>query len=401
MAINFEALTKKRDGILSAISAAVTANDSTALESALTEWETYNRELVMNEARGLFDGMDRQILAARGVHALTSEENEYYTQLIAAMKSGNPKAEVSNISVAFPETVIDTVMEDMAQAHPLLSAVDFINTTALTKWVINTKGTQTAVWGTLGSKVTKELEGSVEVVTLGLAKLSAFFQVEQDMLDLGPAWVDRYIRAILTDALAVGFESGIASGTGKDQPIGMDRDLAGGTDQDGKYSKKTAVPVTTFTPASYGDLVSRLAVVPAADGEEVRYRDVSGLIMVVNPIDYYKVVGPATTILTPDGRYVNDVLPFPTTIIKSAAISSGEAILGLGKRYFMGVGTGKNGKIEYSDEFAFLDDLRTYKIKAHATGKPKDNNAFLLLDISGLEPQYFTAQLYNTETDGE
>ncbi|MBR1724776.1 MAG: phage major capsid protein [Ruminococcus sp.] len=398
MAINFEALTKKRDDILTNISAAVTAQDSAALEAALTEWTDYNRDMVMNEARGLFDGMDRQILAARGVHALTSEENEYYTQLIAAMKSPNPKAEVTNITVAFPETVIDTVMEDMVQAHPLLSAVDFINTTALTKWVINKKGTQTAVWGAIGSKITKELEGSVEAVTLGLAKLSAFFQVEKDMLDLGPAWVDRYIRAILTDSLAVGFESGMASGDGKDMPIGMDRDLEGGTDANGRYSKKTAIAVTSFTPASYGDLVSRLAVVPVDEGEEPRYRDVSNLIMVVNPIDYYKVVGPATTILTPDGRYVNDVLPFPTTIIKSAAVTSGEAILGLGKRYFMGVGTGKNGKIEYSDEFAFLDDLRTYKIKAHATGKPKDNNAFLLLDITGLNPVYFTV---NTVNEGD
>lgn len=396
MAINFEALTKKRDSILADISAAVSGNDSAKLETALTEWANYNKEMVMNEARGLFDGMDRQILAARGVHTLTAEENDYYTQVIAAMKSSNPKAEISNISVAFPETVIDTVMEDMTQAHPLLAAVDFINTTALTKWVINKKGTQTAVWGALGSAITKELEGSIEVITLGLAKLSAFFQVEQDMLDLGPVWVDRYIRAILTDALAVGLESGIVSGDGKDMPIGMNRDLAGGTDSAGKYSKKTAIAVTSLTPATYGDLVSRLAVVPADTGEDPRYRDVSDLIMVVNPIDYYKIIGPATTVLTPDGRYVNDVLPFPTRIIRSAAVASGEAVLGLGKRYFMGVGTGKNGKIEYSDEFAFLDDLRTYKIKAYATGKPKDNNAFLVLDISKLEPVYYTAELLNT-----
>ena len=395
MAIDFGKLTKRRNEILNKISNSVKDNDPKALEEALTEWQTYSHDLVMNEAKGLISSMNGTILAARGAHALTSEETQYYTTLIEAMKSSNPKAAVANIEQAFPETTIDLVMADMVQAHPLLDAVDFVNTTALTKWVVNKKGAQTAVWGKLGSAIVKELEGSVDVLTLGLAKLSAFFQVEKDMLDLGPMWVDRYIRAILTDALAVGFEAGIIAGNGKDMPIGMVMDIDGGTDGDGKYSKKTAIPVVDFSPASYGDLISRLAVVPVDEGEDPKYRAVDGLIMVVNPLDYYKVVMPATTIQTPEGRYVNDVLPYPTKIIQSPSVDTGEAALGIGKRYFMGVGTGKNGKIEYSDEFAFLDDLRTYKIKAHATGRAKDNNAFLRLDISGLSPAFYTVNVNN------
>lgn len=395
MAIDFGKLAERKTEILNKISDSVRGNDPKALEEALTEWQTYSHDLVMNEARGLVSSMDNSILAARGAHALTSEETQYYTTLIEAMKSSNPKAAVANIEQAFPETIIDVVMEDMVQAHPLLGAIDFINTTALTKWIINKKGTQTAVWGKLGSAITKELEGSIDVLTLGLAKLSAFFQTEKDMLDLGPAWVDRYIRVILTDSLAVGFEAGAIAGHGKDMPIGMIMDIDGGTDGEGKYSKKTAIPVVDFSPASYGDLISRLTVVPVDEGEDPRYRAVDGLIMVVNPLDYFKVVMPATTVQTPDGKYVNDVLPYPTKIIQSSAVDTGEAVLGMGKRYFMGVGTGKNGKIEYSDEFAFLDDLRTYKIKAHATGRAKDNNAFLRLDISGLSPAFYTVNVNN------
>lgn len=395
MAIDFGKLAERRTEILNKISNSVTGNDPKALEEALTEWQTYSHDLVMNEARGLVSSMDNSILAARGVRALTSTETAYYNDLIEAMKSSNPKAAVANIEQAFPETTIDLVMADMVQAHPLLDAVDFVNTTALTKWVVNKKGTQTAVWGKLGSAIVKELEGSVDVLTLGLAKLSAFFQVEKDMLDLGPMWVDRYIRAILTDSLAVGFEAGIAAGNGKDMPIGMVMDIDGGTDGEGKYSKKAAIPVVDFSPTSYGDLISRLAVVPVDEGEDPKYRAVDGLIMVVNPLDYYKAVMPATTIQTPEGRYVNDVLPYPTKIIQSPSVDTGEAVLGMGKRYFMGVGTGKNGKIEYSDEFAFLDDLRTYKIKAHATGRAKDNNAFLRLDISGLSPAFYTVNVNN------
>lgn len=83
---------------------------------------------------------------------------------------------------------------------------------------------------------------------------------------------------------------------------------------------------------------------------------------------------------------MNDVLPVPTKIIQSVAVTAGEAILGMGKRYFIGVG-GKRG-IQFSDDYKFLEDKRYYKIVAYANGRPKDNNAFLRLDISKLEPTY-------------
>ena len=390
MAINFEAYAEKKTTLLGNISAAVKENDADGISKALDEWAEYTAEIVTLEAKGIISSNDSSILAARGKRPLTSAENEYYTKVIAAMRSGNPKNEIAKIEEAFPETIIDTVLDDIEQAHPLLGAIDIINTTALTKWIINTKGVQTAVWGKIGSAITEELEGSIDVVNLGMNKLSAFFYVEQDMLDLGPVWVDRYIRAILTDALAVGLEAGFVSGTGKDMPVGMDRDINGGTDGEGKYGRKDAITVTEFSPKSYGDLIARMSLIEYGEGEVPRYRKIEGLILIVNPLDYFRLVLPATTIQTPDGRYVNDVLPYPTKIIQSAAMDQGLAILGMGKQYFAGVGTGKNGKLEYSDEFKFLDDMRTYKIKMHATAKPKDNNSFLLLDISGLMEGYYT-----------
>jgi len=68
------------------------------------------------------------------------------------------------------------------------------------------------------------------------------------------------------------------------------------------------------------------------------------------------------------------------------AVAAGEAILGMGKRYFLGVG-GKRG-IQFSDDYKFLEDNRYYKIVAYSNGRPKDDNAFLRLDISNLEPTY-------------
>ena len=91
-----------------------------------------------------------------------------------------------------------------------------------------------------------------------------------------------------------------------------------------------------------------------------------------------------SSVLTAHG--VRDILPLPTDIVQSAYVEQGKAILGLGKRYIMAMGTGKGGRIEYSDEYRFLEDERTYLIKLYGTGRPMDNTSFLVLDIQNLVP---------------
>jgi hypothetical protein len=96
-------------------------------------------------------------------------------------------------------------------------------------------------------------------------------------------------------------------------------------------------------------------------------------------------VMPATTILTPQGTYVSDVLPFPTKVIQSVGMPEGHAVVGLGKRYFLGLGTSKDGLIDFSDHAQFLEDNRVYTTHLYGNGMPMDNAAFEYLDISKLE----------------
>lgn len=63
----------------------------------------------------------------------------------------------------------------------------------------------------------------------------------------------------------------------------------------------------------------------------------------------------------------------------------------------MGIGAGASGKIEYSDEYQFLEDNRVYLTKMYAMGIPKDNNAFAYLDISKLKALDLKVQVTNTE----
>ena len=74
--------------------------------------------------------------------------------------------------------------------------------------------------------------------------------------------------------------------------------------------------------------------------------------------------------LTPNGTFVRDVFPFPTRVVQSVRVAEGEAVMGIGKRYFAGLGMAKNGKIEYGDEYHFLEDERVYLIKLYANGLP-------------------------------
>ena len=194
------------------------------------------------------------------------------------------------------------------------------------------------------------------------------------MLDLGPAWLDRFTRAILGEALANGLEDGIIDGNGLLEPVGMNKDLSAAVDPITGCVTKTQIPVADFSAESYGGLISQLAV-----GPNGVIRTIKEVLLIVNPVDYLTRVMPATSQLI-NGVWVKDIFPFPTKVIQSTKVTAGSAIMGIGKKYFMGIGTAKGGKIEYSDEYhPFLEDERVYLIKLYGTGRPVDNKAFYTL----------------------
>jgi len=383
---------EKLADIRSQMSTAIKDNDDKALETALTSYGKMISEEILSKVNNTVDVIDSSILAARNVRQLTSQEKSYYKKFIEAGKSADPRSAIANIDEDFPKTTINEVLDNIRHDHPLLDVIDFHNTSAITRWVYNTKGEQKALWGELTSAVTKELEGSIGVLEMTQCKLSAFMYIAQDLLDLGPNWIDLYIRNTLYEAVSAGASAGIIDGTGKNMPIGMTRNLAGAV-VDGEYPRKDAVPVTDLSPETYGELLSTLATDP--NGFQ---RPVINPILAVNPADYFRIVFPATTILTSGGGYAKDVLPYPTRIIQDTGVPSGKAVLGIPRLYFMGLGLAKNGRIETSDEYKFLEDMRTYKIRFLGNGRPKDNNAFLFLDISALKPTYPTV---NTKSLGE
>jgi hypothetical protein len=392
---NLDLLQAKKAEIMNKLNQAMKDGDETAFAQAFTEFTENIQAAVMEEAKGLIQAADNTVLVGRGVRQLTSDENNYYQKVIEAMNSSNPKQALTELDVVMPKTVIDAVFEDLVATHPLLEAINFQNTSGLIEFLVNTNGTELATWGTLTATIVKELTSGFKKIPMTLHKLSAFLPVAKSMLDLGPVWLDRYTRAILGESAANGLESGIIVGTGKDMPIGMNRQVGEGvTVTDGVYPVKATVAVESLDPVSYGILISGMAV-----GPNGKSRVVKEVILIVNPVDYLQKVMPATTIRSADGTYVNNVFPFPTTVVQSTQVPVGKAIFGLAKRYFMGIGTAKSGKIEYSDEYKFLEDERIYLVKLYGHGEPLDNTAFVYADISGLKPAAHQVFVTNTEGD--
>lgn len=379
---NLDLQLKTKDELLSNLAESVKNNDTNAMKESLENWQNYVANEIMAKVEGISQATDRAILSGRGIRQLTTEEVKFYDNFI---KSAKQQGVIEGVTSALPETVYTAVLNDIKTSHPLLNVIDFQNTAAAVKWVINKQTGQMATWNELNTPITKELSGIIEVVDMTLMKLTAYMFVTKDMLNLGPVWVDAYVRQTLSEALATALEVAIVDGDGVKKPIGMTRNFKGAYQDSTGYSRKDTVALTSLDQVEYNAIISELA-----EDENGNSRAISEVLMLVNPKDYFNKILPATSFLTPNGTYATNVFPFPTKVIQSVGVPSGHAVIGIGKNYFMGAGTSKGGKLEYDDSYKFLEDLRTYTIRFYGNGRPKDINSFILADISNLTSTYAT-----------
>lgn len=380
---------------------AMKSGDEQQMQNAWASLHESVAERVRADFADLQESHDAAVLAQRGYRQLTTAETKWYQKVIDAMRSNDPKqAFISVIGTdaedgVMPATIIEDVYKHLRENHPLLQVINFRYVGYVTKWILNDHSAQNAVWGKITDEIVKEITSSFKVVDVNQNKLSAYAIIELGMLDLGPVFLDSYIREVLSDALMAGIEIGIVTGNGVDSPIGLIRDIS----EDVSYStstgypEKALVPVTDFTPANYGALVGRMA--KTEGGKARRFTKV---YMLCNQTDYLTKIMPATTVLNANGAYVNDLFPFPTEVIISNALDDGKAVLFLKDEYSFLVGGAKNGVIEYSDEHKFIEDQRVFKIKQYGAGRAYDDTSALYLDISDVEPAYITVKNFETVT---
>lgn len=363
-------------------------------------WEALHESIatqVKADFADIQESHDAAVLAQRGYRQLTSKERKWYQKIINALKTNDPKQAFTTIIGSdneediMPTTIIEDVYKNLQEEYPLLKAIKFQHVGYITKWVLNDHSTQMAVWGPITDEITKEITSAFKVIDINQNKLSAFAIIEKGMLDLGPTFLDGYIRAVLAEAIMAGLELAIVAGTGVNQPIGLIKDIHEGVSYSSTtgYPDKEKVSVKTFAPAEYGALTARLAT--TENGKKRKFTKVG---FICNQNDYLTKVMPATTVLNANGTYVNNLFPVPTNVYVSNALEDGAAVLFLEGEYFLGMGGAKNGVIEYSDEYKFIEDQRAFKIKQYGAGRAFDNTSAVYLDISKLDPAYITVRNY-------
>ncbi len=374
---NFDMALQEKQEILQKMNQAARDGNTESWNTSVVELFEFIEQNVIAEAKGLIQSNDQTILAGRGVHALTSKETEFYQRFIDAAKSATPQQALANTDTILPKSIVDSVFADLTAEHPILEAINFEQTAALTEIYISTTS-GTAVWGEITAAIAGEIGASFAKIELSKKKLTAYMLISKGLLDLGPEWIDRYVRAALSEALAAGLEEALVDGDGKDKLLGMTRALTGAVD--GVYPRKNTITVNKLDTTTYGSILNTLS-----QGPNNKRRPITSVILVVNPADYFTKVMPVTTVRGVDGTYNNNVFPFPTTVYQSAAVPSGKAVFGLPKKYFAGLGTSKGGKIESDDSVKFMEDQRAYAIKLYGDGRALDANAFVYADITGLE----------------
>ncbi len=375
------------------LAAAMKSGDEQKIQEAWSEFHASVAEQVKADFAEIQESKDSAILAQRGYRQLTSKETAWYQKVIEALRSNNPKQAFTaiigsdNEEDLMPTTIIEDVYKHLREEHPLLKAINFQYVGYITKWILNDHSAQNAVWGKITDEIIKEITSSFKVIDIDQNKVSAYAIIELGMLDLGPTFLDGYIRAVLAEAIFAGLEEAIVAGTGVNMPVGLKKDIHEGVSFSSTtgYPDKEKIPVKSFAPAEYGALVARMA--KTESGNRRKFTEVG---LICNMVDYLTKVMPATTVLNAEAKYVNNLFPFPTTVYISNELDDGDAILFLKDEYFMGMGGSKNGVIEYSDEYKFLEDQRVFKVKQYGAGRAFDNTSALYLDINDLDPAYIT-----------
>ena len=154
---NKDVLAMEKAKIVEKMNQAIKDDDAKAFSEAFTELCQKIEDNVLEQAKEMLVEQDATILAQRGVRQLTSKEKQYYEKIIEAMRSTDPKQALNDVEVVMPETIIDSVFDELQTNHPLLSKLNATTVTGLTRMMMNTNGEQKAAWGKLTAKIIEEL----------------------------------------------------------------------------------------------------------------------------------------------------------------------------------------------------------------------------------------------------
>lgn len=312
---------------------------------------------------------DNQILINRGVRkAFTSEEMKYFNAVVE-------RGGFEGVEEQFPATIVQEVFKNLRQDHPIISQVDSKDVTGLVTFILANPNAATAFWGPICEDIKQMILAGFKEISLRASRLSGFVALCKGMLDLGPTYLGEYIYETIYEIMNTALELAMVDGDGANKPVGMNKSMSNGTAADNviTYADKVGVAITDLTPVELAGVRALLAA---------KKMDKGTVAFLVNPTTYWLKVFPKLATKTESGAYVVGTLPSGETVIQSHAVPVDTAIIGVLKNYFLGV-SGKLELNEHKDTLA-IEDMNLYIAKMYATGMPKDKDAFVVLDLSGV-----------------
>lgn len=363
MVIKFNNFEEKKLAFAKATQEGTPEEQTAALNSMIGALATDVRADILNQVNESM--VDRSIMQSRGANVLTSDEMKFFN---AVVEEGGFKS-----TETLPKTTQERIFDDLVEDHPLLQHIGLENLGAVTEFVYgDPEGA--AVWGPLFDGIKGQLNATFRKDSISQLKLTAFIPLANDMLKLGPVWVERYVRTMITEAMKVGLERGFVAGTGKNEPIGLLKDPSGSV-VGGVYPDKKPVGTLTFEPGrktinELKGVVKLLAKKLNADGSDAdRPKNIAGkVVMVTNPFDTFDIQANAT-IQNAAGVYVTS-LPFNPILTESVFVPQGKVLFFVKGQYVAAMG-GTEPIKKYEETLA-LEDATVYIAKQYATGKPKD-----------------------------
>ena len=314
--------------------------------------------------------MDRTIIQNRGGNVLTAEETRFFQNAI-------DKKGFDNESI-LPVTTQQRIFEDIVEEHPLLQALGLQDLGAVTRFIYS-DAEKNFVWGELMGPIAGQIGASFREETITQLKLTAFAVVPNDMLELGPEWVERYVRTVAVETISVGLEYGFVNGNGQSQPIGLLKDR---NPETGAITDKASSGVLTFAPSERGEVVAgelyEVINALSVDAGGKRRRINGRVYMVVNPQDAL-AVSFRNTIQTANGQWVT-AMPYNVQVVESEEIPAGRAVFFVQGEYIAVIAGGY--KLKRFDQTLAMEDATLWTIKQFANGRPKDNNAARVYDLN-------------------
>lgn len=336
-----------------------------------------NEELIAEiKEQALRAESDKAYAKSLNLRVLSKEEKDFYEKL----KDVKQAITADQIDI-LPTSIIDLTMENIKRESGILSDVNF--TPAEVKRWISAEKTGTYVWGALTDSIKGELSAEIEGINMEVNKLSVYLVIPKAIRDLALPFVDRYFTAILQEALNDGLEYGYLQGKGKNEPIGIYKQIAA-TNEDGTNKDKTVnTTLTNFTPKGLAAAKKYLS--------KNGLRTFDKLVLYCHPNDEADYVAPA--IYDSEGRLISS---YKNLEVKPSANNpQGKAALAIPKKYTMGL---SNFGIKEYDQTKALDDADLIIGKGYANGRAVDDNVAFIFDVTKLEEYVAPVKVVGTVT---